>query len=165
MHTASTFLVNALYGLIPGLFDKKIIGHWNDNIEKIEEKCQDIIVLKAHENIGKLIKRYSDKYNLFFICSERKEKKYFIEDEYKSYKNVLVFDYNELNETENNSIPEIISNIHLKVKRMLNIELNINLGIERIYNMNKRYNEIKHLSFDYIDDFYEIHGSHRNRKK
>ena len=31
--------------------------------------------------------------------------------------------------------------------------------------MNNRYNEIKDLNFLYIDDFFEIHGSHRNRDK
>ena len=32
-HTASTFLVNAIYGLIPELSNKKIIGIWNNNFE------------------------------------------------------------------------------------------------------------------------------------
>jgi hypothetical protein len=37
--------------------------------------------------------------------------------------------------------------------------------IQRINAMNVRYEEIKHKPFTYIDDFYEIHGSHRNRPK
>ena len=36
--------------------------------------------------------------------------------------------------------------------------------IKRIELMNKRYDEIKDNNFSYIDDFFEIHGNHRNRK-
>lgn len=110
-----------------------------------------------------MIKKYNEKYNLFFICSERKDKNLFIDDKYKSYDNVVVFDFNELNESETNTIPKIIENIYNKLKNVLTIELNIENSINRIILMNKRYEEIKQQPFSYIDDFYEIHGSHRNR--
>ena len=32
-HTASTFLTNALYDLIPELHDKKVIGMWNKSLK------------------------------------------------------------------------------------------------------------------------------------
>ncbi len=30
--------------------------------------------------------------------------------------------------------------------------------------MNKRIEEIKEKPFSYVDNFYKVHGSHRNRK-
>ena len=109
MHTASTFLVNALYGLIPKLVDKKIICIWNDNFEKYFD---DIIVIKCHDiNIDELILQYSNTYKLYFICSERQEMNYFIDNKYKLYNNVIIFDFIELNENETNTIPKIIEHI------------------------------------------------------
>ena len=70
MHTASTLLSNALYGIIPELFDKKVIGIWDN---KFESYFKQIIVVKCHEtNIDKLINEYGSKYKLAFVCSERK---------------------------------------------------------------------------------------------
>jgi len=162
-HTASTLLVNAIYGLIPELFNKKIIGTWHNNFEKYFE---NIIVIKNHNtNIDELIKKYDKNYKLVFICSERREKKYLIDNKYKMYNNVVVFDFNELNETNNNTLIQIVDNIYNKVKKVLpNIELNTQKCLERIQLMNIRYEEIKNKPFTHIDDFFEIHGSHRNRK-
>ena len=160
-HTASTFLVNALYGLIPELNDKKIIGIWADNFEQY---FNDIIVVKNHNtNIDELIAKYKEQYDVYFVCSERKDMNKFIDDKYKSYNNVCVFDFNELNETLENTIPKIIQNIYDKINSMLNIELNVEGGINRINLMNVRYEEIKEKPFVYVDNFFEIHGSHRNR--
>jgi hypothetical protein len=160
-HTGSTFLVNALYGLINELKDKKIIGEWVYNYDSY---FTNTILIKCHDiDIDGLIKNYNEKYNLFFICSERKDKNLFIDDKYKSYDNVVVFDFNEVNETETNTIPKIIENIYNKLKNILTIELNMENAINRIILMNQRYEEIEQQPFSYIDDFYEIHGSHRNR--
>ena len=38
------------------------------------------------------------------------------------------------------------------------------LNVQRCKLMNNRYDEIKNESFDYVDLFFHIHGSHRNRK-
>jgi hypothetical protein len=161
-HTGSTFLVNALYGLINELKDKKIIGEWTPNYETY---FNNVILIKSHTtDIDWWIKNYNEKYNLFFICSERKDKNLFIDNKYKYYDNVVVFDFNELNETETNSIQKIIENIYGKIiNHLLNIELNLENSINRIISMNKRYEEIKQEPFSYVDDFYEIHGSHRKR--
>lgn len=72
-HTASTLLVNALYGLIPELSDKKIIGEWVDNWQKkFETHFKDIIVLKSHVlNIDDLIKNI--RRNMIYILYVRKE--------------------------------------------------------------------------------------------
>ena len=113
-HTASTLLVNAIYGLIPELFNKKIIGIWDNSFEKYFE---NIIVIKNHNtNIDELIKKYDKNYKLVFICSERREKKYLIDNKYKMYDNVVVFDFNELNETNNNTFIQIFDYIYNKVK-------------------------------------------------
>jgi hypothetical protein len=168
-HTASTFLVNALYGIIEELKDKKIIGLWNENFKN---EFNNIILVKSHNlNIDNLIKIYADYYNLYFICSERKERNLYIDSKYKLYNNVIVFDYFELNETSKNTIPNIINNIYNKVHKLLFkyiesdfIKLNKENGINRIIDMNNRYNEIKENPFEYIDEFYEIHGSHRKRE-
>ena len=160
-HTASTFLINALYGLIPELTDKKII-RIKDN--EWEEYFDEIMVVKCHNiNIDELIEKYKNNYELYFICSERIEKGYIIDEKYKSYNNVIIFQFEELNESSTNNLYNIISNIYYKINTILNIKLNIESGIGRIIKMNNRYEEIKHNSFNYIDDFFEIHGSHRNR--
>jgi len=93
-HTASTLLVNAIYGLIPELFDKKIITTRIDNFETYFE---NIIVIKNHNtNIDDLIHKYNQKYKLVFICSERQEMGYVIDEKYKTYNNVVIFDFSEL---------------------------------------------------------------------
>ena len=162
-HTASTFLINALYGLIPELRNTRIVGYWDKNI--CEQFFDDIIILKWHStDIDQLILECQNEYNLYFICSERKQLDLTFNDKYKLYTNVVVFDFDELNESSTNTLPNIIQHVHNKINNMLNIKLNVEGGISRIMDMNKRYEEIKHLPFNYIDDFYEIHGSHRNRK-
>ncbi len=161
-HTCSTLLVNALYGLIPECSNKRIILIHQENFEKFFE---NIIIVKNHDtNIDNLIKKYKN-YKLVFVCSERKEINKLIDPKYKTYDNTIVFSYEELNETENNSVPDIVDNIYTKVKKVLpgDIQLDKTKCIERINNMNIRYQEIKHKPFNYIDPFFEIHGSHRNR--
>jgi len=162
-HTGSTFLINALYGLVPELANCPIIGEWTPNFM---QQFDDIIIVKAHEvNIDLLIRKYnnSSQYKLYFICSERSEKNLIIPEKYKLYNNVVVFDFTELNETKENTIAKIIDHIYSKIHDILNIELNVESGINRIVLMNQRYEEIKTLPFDFIDPFFEIHGSHRNR--
>lgn len=188
-HTASTLLVNALYGIIEELKDKKIFSTWDEDFKK---NFNNIIVLKSHDLIiDDLIEKYKNNYEVYFVCSERAEKNLYIASKYKFYYNLIVFDYFELNETLKNTIPNIINNIYNKLHKLLFkyteviddsslcvvsgstdtgeirvsnfIKLNKESGIQRINNMNNRYNEIKNYSFEYIDPFYEIHGSHRNR--
>ena len=170
-HTASTLLVNALYGIIPELFDKKIAKE-NQGVQNIEKNFDNLIVVKTHKiNIDELIENYGKQYNLFFVCSERNDKNLTIEKRYKDYVNVIAFDYNELNETEQNSLTEIVNTIYIRLNDMFNknlldndIKLDKNKCVERILQMNARYEEIKLLPFTYIDPFFEIHGSHRDRK-
>ena len=162
-HTASTLLINAIYGLIPELVDKKIIGTWNNNFEKY---FKNIIAIKCHNtNIDELIKKYNATYKLVFICSERQDMNLLIDEKYKIYDNVVTFDFNELNETSNNALTTIVDNIYNKVQKILtDVDLDKTTCINRINLMNIRYEKIKNKPFTYIDNFFEIHGSHRNRK-
>ena len=50
-----------------------------------------------------------------------------------------------------------------KIRHIFPFELDREGCLTRIREMNARYNEIKDQPFEYIDPFYEIHGSHRNR--
>lgn len=163
--TGSTVLTNAIYGLIPDLKDKPVIYNEKARHINLNEIPGDIIVIKTHNtNIDELISMYQSKCKLYFICSERILKKIFINNKYRSYKNVIIFSFYELNETTTNSINNIIQNIHDKIKNILNIELNIENGVNRIVSMNNLYEQIKSKNFSYYDRFYHIHGSHRNRK-
>ena len=121
MHTASTLLINAIYGLIPDLCDKKIIGIWGNEFENyFENYFENIIVIKHHNiDIDGLINLYDKTYKLLFICSERQEKNYLIDEKYKKYNNVVIFDFNELNETLDNPLIKIVDNIYDKVKNVL----------------------------------------------
>ena len=156
MHTCSTLLVNSIYGLIPELTDKKIILDSGSD-ENFDKYFNNIIVIKSHHtHIDALIERYEHKYKLFFICSERKEYGYLIDEKYKSYNNVIVFQFEELNESHDNNIYKIIKNIYNKIINVLKIELHIISGITRIIRMNELYENIKYNSFDYVDNFYEM---------
>jgi hypothetical protein len=170
-HTASTVLVNILYGLIPHLKDKPIIYIdnkesvlTNNNVQNIFNG-NDLIVIKTHIiNIDEWVTRYGKEYNLYFIASTRKDRNLLLDKKYKNYKNLIVFSFNSLNETENNTIYNIVKNVHDRIQNVLDIELNIENAVNRIVSMNNLYETIKGNDFKYYDDFYHIHGSHRNRK-
>jgi phosphopantothenate synthetase len=122
--------------------------------------------MKSHNDIDDLIKQYNNKYKLIFISSERKDMDISIDEKYKTYKNVILFDYNELNETTTNTLIKIVDNIYNKVKNVLfNIKLDKTKCIDRINLMNIKYEQIKHEPFTYIDELFALHGSHRNRKE
>lgn len=179
--TGSTVLTNALYGLIPSLSNKNILFNSSNNIlnldkllnleklnlDKLLSLDYDIFVIKSHttNTIDDYITKYNNDYKLFFICSERAELNLLIDEKYKLYDNVIVFSFDELNESSTNTVPMIVENIYHKINNKLNIELNIENGINRIIEMNKLYEEIKDKDFAYFDKFYHLHGSHRNRNK
>ena len=188
--TASTLLVNALYGLIPELYDKNVFFHTMDHVHaectregtikpgsdvnyckdcipnNFDNCIENIIIIKTHNiNIDHLYNLYSANYKVVFICSERETMKFCINPKYKSYNNVVTFDFDELNETGNNTLVEIANRIYSKVKILLpEIELDKTNCLERIKLMNARYNEIRKENFSYIDPHFHLHGSHCHRK-
>lgn len=163
MWTASTVVSNILHGLI---LPDKPINYVND-IEKLQNLNDKINIIKTHNTtIDDFIKLLDSKYELFFVCSERNEpgKTFLIDSQYRNYKNVIIFNYSELSD-KNNNVEEIVRKCYIKLKNFFprNIELNEKNALERIINMNKLYETIKNKPFDYWDTFYQIHGSHRNR--
>jgi hypothetical protein len=72
-------------------------------------------------------------------------------------------------ETEDNPLENIASFVYKKLKYFLPKEVMpstldkaiISNMVNRIKNMNKFYETIKHKDFSYYDDFYGIHGHHR----
>ena len=162
MHTASTLLINVLYGLIDELKDKPI---YHCGTPRPYSQTKFTVIKSHHTNIDQLIRYYKKDYNLFFVCSQRPEKNLFIDPKYKTYSNVIVFDFDELNETTVKSLASIVKNISDRVsqKNEWSLYFNNTNAVERIKNMNKRYQEIKNKPFSYEDPFFGIHGSHRNR--
>ena len=161
-HTASTFLVNALYGIIPDLSDKPISKEWNT--PKNNDFQENVTVLKSHDtNIDQLMETYGNKYRVFFVCSERPKLNKTLDDKYKYYPNVIMFDFDELNETNENTLEHIVDHIHDKLSRVIGIYYNKSTCLKRLTQMNAKYLEIKHYPFSYTDSFFELHGSHRDR--
>ena len=158
MHTGSTVLVNILQGFICNT-DKIIFGRKiNDDVLK------NNYLIKTHCcDIDKIIEKYKDKYDLYFILSER----YHLHNpKLHSYKNVKIIKYETLLETENYSVEDIIESVYNILRPFLpeSITLNKQDAINRIKSMNELYEKIKTLPMSYFDPFYHIHGSHRNRK-
>ena len=59
----------------------------------------------------------------------------------------------------------LLVDLYAKLKNLLpsDVKLDKESAINRINKMNLRYEEIKDKGFDYVDEFYGLHGSHRNR--
>ena len=162
-HTGSTLLLNLIHGYICP--DEEI--HWNTE-KLINQHC----ITKTHDvDIDKWIKKYPQ-YKIIFIGSNR-DKHPKISEKYNKYDNVLVIDYNDINETATNSLEKIVNFTFDKFRKIIPDELRHNNDdaetkknmITRITNMNKLTKDIQNKPFAYWDRFYGIHGSHQNRKK
>ena len=158
--TGTTILVNMLYGFIiknePVRFLLSV-----DNIPRYLLNYNTNIFKFHNLDIDEFIEKHSDKYNLYFVCSERGDN--VVDEKYHHYKNVLIFNYDELLETETYSVEDIVNNTYNKLRSFLpdDIELNKQDAVERIQKMNTLYEEIKDKPFSYADDFFQLHGSHR----
>ena len=80
-------------------------------------------------------------------------------------RNVLLFDYNEILETDSYTTDQIIENTYNKLLAFLpeSVLLDKETCITRIENMNETYKEIENKDFSHVDDFFQLHGKHRNR--
>jgi hypothetical protein len=163
-HTGSTLLLNLIHGVLRP--EEEI--HY-----PTEKYVNNYLITKTHNtNIDHWINKYPE-YELYFIVSHRKNHKK-IDNKYHKYKNVLIIDYDNINETPDNTLIDISKFISTKLKEFLpecvyptisDEEIHNDI-INRITSMNKLYNEIlKNKNFSYWDKFYGIHGSHRNRNK
>ncbi len=156
--SASTLLVNILYGLIIGLQDQAVI--WNDFRNYYGPKITaPVTVFKTHEtNLADLDYLFSKKYNTFFVCSERGRT---FDDRLRSLPNVAILDYEDLN---NVPVPEVCERVHAVVSDMIpTMPLSIPNCIGRVEAMNRRVAEIADLPFSFVDSFYQLHGHHRLR--
>lgn len=161
--TGTTLLTNLLYGFISPKEKVRFYDMKNTSVLPI---YSHVNILKTHHiNLHEIIARYGKKYNLYFVCTERDDKK--MNDTYKSLSNVVIVDYNEILETTTNTIENITNVVYDKLKTVLppSVVLNKETATERIRKMNKLYEIIKSKSFEYTDPFYHLHGHHRNRKK
>lgn len=119
-----------------------------------------------------MIQKYKE-YDLYFIMSERNDSKVkkLIDSKYKSYSNVLIFNYEDINITKSLTLERLIEYSFNKFYKFFPIDtipiiekehIKKNM-INRIENMNKITEQIKDRSFEYWDKFYGVHGGHRNR--
>ena len=160
-HTASTVLINLLHGFIQ---PTKPVYYYQYLSDKLSLDNSVVNIIKTHIlDINKLTEIVGNEYDVYFVCSERDDKK--INSKFKNMKNVLLFDYTELNETSVYDVNDIVNNAFKKLRPFIPsyIKLDRKAAIERINNMNKLYEKIKDKPFSYVDMFYHIHGSHRGR--
>lgn len=160
--TASTLLVNILTGLF---YDKREIN-WI-SVSKPYDILLTNFITKTHKtDINSWLKNQKDSDNIFFIMSERKGR---VPDSDRNKNNVIVFNYDELLETDENTLENLVTNVYKKLTDFLPKELvdimNLERSIQRIKDMNCFYETIKHKPFKYFDKYYHLHGSHRNRSK
>jgi len=136
-----------------------------------EDLLRDNIVIKTHDKkIDEWVEKFGNKYDLYFIISDRGDYEW---DKYYQYNNVLFISFEDLLENENNLLSNIVSNVYSKLKELIpkkfmiyNREsVSIQNGINRINNMNIRYEKIKEKPFEFVDKYYQIHGHHRNNRK
>lgn len=182
--TGSTVLINILYGLLYydkyvkfdneffNLLEKNRISLNNKLLFEKHYLSEKINIIKTHcLNIDIINKYFNNKkiYKIYFICSERDDKK--IDAKYYINKNVIIFDYDDLLETEDYTTEMIVKNVKSKLINNItelnvkNVNLDENDAINRIKNMNTLYEYIKYKPFTYYSNFFHLHGSHRNHNK
>ncbi len=164
--TGSTFLLNIIHGF---LCPYESI-HWNT-----ENLIDSFLITKTHEtDLNKFIERYKN-YDLYFVMSERNDEKIqkLIDKDYRNMKNVLIINYDEINETKTNTLDNIVNNMFDKFLNFFPKEIIPNKDNDSIKNgmrgrilfMNRIVEEIKDKPFSHSDGFTGIHGGHRNRTK
>jgi hypothetical protein len=80
--TASTVLINALYGIIPEIRNTRIVGQWN--MFRNRPLFTNVQVLKSHGiDLDRLTEAFGKDHQLYFVCSERKEHGLQIDEKYK----------------------------------------------------------------------------------
>lgn len=161
VRTGSTLLMNALYGLLRPGCAGKFIGS-SDSDWNIKEN--DII--KTHILDFNRWEQYSKQTNIkfYYISCERSDINHII-SRTQIPEDILIFQYEELLETKEYTLCDIVDNIFNKIKVFLpdTYSLNKEACLERLIGMNKIVEILKDEPFSYWDKFYLIHGSHRNR--
>ena len=160
MRTGTTLLVNLLYGFMNPNDEIKCLWEIHHDIQSFQDKCN---IYKSHcLNIEGFMQQHQEKYNVFFVCTERDDKT--ISEKYKKMHNVLIFDYNEILETESYTTEQIIENTYNKLRGFLPISVSLDKETckTRIEKMNETYKEIENKDFSHLNEFFQLHGKHRN---
>jgi hypothetical protein len=162
IRTGSTLL----YNVLQGFFYPEENYHYIGRLAKFFTNrlpFDRAFVLKTHNtNIESMIK-FNPNYDLYFVTSSREG---FGKIDLK-HPRLLEIKYEELVQTDTNSVENIVENIAAKCRVFLPpflVEnMDINASIDRVVRMNKRVEEIKDKPFRFCDKMYGVHGSHRNR--
>jgi hypothetical protein len=157
--TASTLMVNLIAGLI--------LPRYSILFRTGPDSSSEIpFILKTHHtDITDWKEKYPDE-KLYFIATER-DGYGRIEKKYHSCRDVIIFNYNELLETENYSVKDIVDDAHERLLKFLtnDVILNKDDAVKRIHHMNEIVEYCKYRPFEHCDSLTNIHGSHRNRGK
>jgi len=165
-HTGSTPLLNLVHGFLMPEEPR----HWCT-----ERLIDQFMITKTHQlNLDGWEEKYPH-YNLYFVMSERNDDKMSrtICEKDKKKKNVLVVDYPEMLVTPEQSLNHMIETMYEKFVNFFPKEI-IPLGknktqikqamLERFTKMNQCVEEFKDKPWNICEDFYGIHGGHRNRQ-
>ncbi len=92
--SVSTLLVNALYGLIVSTQEHPVT--FTDFRHNPYNAYSQVTIFKTHDTeLSEIASRFpTEIYKMYYICSERGRQ---FEDRYRTYDNVAIFDYNDLN--------------------------------------------------------------------
>ena len=158
--SGSTVLSNILQGLFYPT--KPLAFRMFRKQQKIIDALSDNFVIKTHHrNAADVINQAcGNTYEYWIISSSRDSKIYQC-----AHSNFISFEYEQLLETETNSVEIIVDTVAQKLKAVLphsiTHHMDVNGSINRIKEMNTFYETIKTQRFGYFDNFYCIHGKHR----
>ena len=171
-HTGSTLVANINTGFLE--HDKPI--HFKSLRFNSEEVISDFLdphtqrlTLKAHTNVNKFLQIVNEFPDANFVTINRAEHEQ-IQDRFH---NVCVLAYNKLL-YRSKSLPNaeysldqvlhyVADNYQSKFEGFSEFFKNFDSCKKRILEMDEKYEEIKNLSFSCFDNFFHIHGSHKNK--
>lgn len=171
--TGSTLVVNIVTELIhPG---RPVAMLTSTNLKQFFEKYPTCNVCKCHD-----ISEIDRNRDVNFIVPIRPGLKPTKDEphtgtmpvKYHDFNNVLIIYYNDLlyKSTRNPDLSisekDVVQNIASSMEKKFNIHIsdeNKALAVQRVKNMDSRYEDIKDQSFHVCDEYYHIHGNHRDR--
>ncbi len=149
-----------------GLFhEDKAVKHLFEN-ESFDTHLTEFISKTHKIDVDKWMKHKGHN-ELFFVMSERQNIGKKVDDKFRKYKNVLIFPYTDLLETDIYGVENIVKTVYTKLSSFLPgetvSEMKMDRAVKRIKDMNALYKTIKDKPFSYYNKYYHIHGSHRSQ--
>lgn len=169
--TGSTLVINIVLGFFEP--DQPVTGITKHQKQLIKERkfrqvfdnFSSRMVLKAH--FPEMFNYIDTKYITIHRENKPMSNKIYNRD------NILVLEYSELlykskyNPHSNKSVEQVVNYVANEIENKFPdikiTEHQRKSSHGRVLNMDKVYESIKHKPFRYVDKFYHIHGSHRNR--